>query len=221
MKIYDLGQIPNIHNMYFIYGKGGLGKTTIAKQFPGKKFIISLDYSTNAVNKDSEFGGLFFEKTDYKNIQQLIMSVIEHASEGIKGVKYDTLILDDVTRLQDLVLQNIENSSKDGRANYYKLQNWLGELSETLKTSGLNIYATAHETEISDSVMKHYTADMNEKAFIRFTAAFDIVGRIYSDNGTRMIDVDIDSGNHVKNRIDNRKKILATELMTPEKKEEL
>lgn len=39
MKFYKAGEIPEVPNMYFVYGDGGTGKTSLFKQFKGKKLI--------------------------------------------------------------------------------------------------------------------------------------------------------------------------------------
>ena len=54
---------------------------------------------------------------------------------------------------------------------------------------------------------------MNEKTFNAFTAPFDVVGRIYKQDGKRLIDLDTENGNHAKNRLDDRTQIEANELI--------
>lgn len=52
MKFYESGKLPRMPNMYFIYGDGGTGKTSLFKQFHGKKFLFSFDQSTNVIKPD-------------------------------------------------------------------------------------------------------------------------------------------------------------------------
>lgn len=54
MKFYESGKLPRMPNMYFIYGDGGTGKTSLFKQFPGKKFLFSFDQSTNVIKPDDQ-----------------------------------------------------------------------------------------------------------------------------------------------------------------------
>ena len=130
--------------------------------------------------------------------------------------------MDNITALQNLVLENIDGASKDGRQNYQKLQLWFRQLGVQLKESNKTIYATAHQVDNGANGLDgkgRFGADMNEKTFNAFTSMFDVVGRIYLDQGKRLIDLDPENGNHAKNRLDNRKLIEAKELIN--KKEEV
>lgn len=210
MKFFKAGEVPKLTNMYFIYGDGGTGKTSIAKQFPGHKLMFSFDKSSNAIIDDLSIDVMYLEFSDYPNIQQVFMSYLGNA---IKSGKYETIILDNVTALQNLVIANIENASADGRQNWNQLQLWFRELSDYLKTSDLNIYATAHQVTTGAIGKGGFEADMNIKTFNAFTSMFDLVGRLYVDKGGRMIDLDPEQGNHAKNRVDDRTLIKAEELL--------
>lgn len=217
MKFYQDGNIPELPNMYFIYGDGGTGKTSIAKQFVGHKLLFSFDMSSNVLIGDKSVDVIIFEHQDAVSIQAMVEEAI---MRGIANPKYQVMVLDNVTALQNLVLENIDNAAKDNRQNYQKLQLWFRELSTTLKESGKTVYATAHQLDNGSSGISgegRFQADMNEKTFNAFTSMFDLVGRIYLKAGQRMIDLDPEKGNHAKNRIDDRKNIQANELIQKEK----
>lgn len=217
MLFFKNGEIPEVPHMYFIYGDGGTGKTTLFKQFPGKKMLISFDLSTNPLRGDKEVDVAVIEAKDAANIQQLIMGSVDRA---IQLKKYQSLALDNVTALQNMVLENIDNRAKDNRQNYQNLQLWFRDLGMKLRNSGMNIYATAHQTDSGSSGLTgagRFQADMNEKTFNAFTSTFDVVGRIYVKDQQRWIDLDPEQGNHAKNRIDDRTLIKADELLTPSK----
>lgn len=217
MKFYQDGNIPELPNMYFIYGDGGTGKTSIAKQFVGHKLLFSFDMSSNVLIGDKSVDVIIFEHQDAVSIQAMVEEAI---MRGIANPKYQVMVLDNVTALQNLVLENIDNAAKDNRQNYQKLQLWFRELGTTLKESGKTVYATAHQLDNGSSGISgegRFQADMNEKTFNAFTSMFDLVGRIYLKAGQRMIDLDPEKGNHAKNRIDDRKNIQANELIQKEK----
>jgi len=217
MKFYQDGNIPELPNMYFIYGDGGTGKTSIAKQFVGHKLLFSFDMSSNVLIGDKSVDVIIFEHQDAATIQALVEEAI---MRGIANPKYQVIVLDNITALQNLVLENIDNAAKDNRQNYQKLQLWFRELGTTLKESGKTVYATAHQLDNGSSGISgegRFQADMNEKTFNAFTSMFDLVGRIYLKAGQRMIDLDPEKGNHAKNRIDDRKNIQANELIQKEK----
>lgn len=219
MKFYPNGSVPEQANMYMIYGDGGTGKTSLTKQFKGNKMLFSFDLSTNVVRGENDTSVVQLESGDAPNIQALVTKWVFSA---LSKPEYDVIILDNVTALQNLVLENIDGASKDGRQNYQKLQLWFRQLGTKLRESNKIIYATAHQIDNGASGLDgrgRYSADMNEKTFNAFTSMFDVVGRIYIDGGKRLIDLDPENGNHAKNRLDNRKLIEANELVNHIKEE--
>ena len=223
MKFYKAGEIPDVGNMYFIFGDGGTGKTSLTKQFEGRKLLISFDGSTNAIADTEDVDVIAFEDSDAPKIQALLLSYLknqiyttdENGQQSLKGT-HSTIVLDNVTALQNWVLENIDGASKDGRQNYQKLQVWFRNLGMWLRGTNLTILATAHQVDFGSSGLDgkgRYAADMNEKTFNAFTAPFDVVGRIYKQDGKRLIDLDTENGNHTKNRLDDRTQIEANELI--------
>lgn len=220
MKFYKAGQIPLQPHMYFVYGDGGTGKTSLFRQFKGKKLLFSFDKSINPLRNQKDIDSMAVEEDDFPNIQQLIVGFLQRA---IKSGDYDAIALDNVTSLQNLVLENIDNASKDNRQNYQKLQLWFRQLGTMLRESNVEVYATAHQVDNGTSGLTskgRYAADMNEKTFNAFTSMFDFVGRIYKQDGQRWINCDPEAGNHGKNRIDDRTQFKADELLTPKQEKE-
>jgi len=215
MKAYRAGEIPKVGNMYFVYGDGGTGKTSLVKQFPGKKLLLIFDGSTNALVGTNDIDVMAFEDTDAPQMQHLVTSMLERSFAS-----HDVIILDNVTALQNWALENIDGASKDGRQNYQKLQVWFRNLGMWLRGTDKTVLATAHQVDNGSSGLTgegRFQADMNEKTFNAFTAPFDLVGRIYKEGDERWIDLDPQNGNHTKNRIDDRKLIKASELIAEEK----
>lgn len=214
MKFYEAGKIPPTPHMYFIYGDGGTGKTSLFKEFEGKKLVFSFDLSTNVLIGDESIDVFKLEERDMPVMQQELGDLL---SRAIGSGRYQAICLDNVTALQNMVLENIDGASKDNRQNYQKLQLWFRQLGTYLRDSGATVYATAHQIDNGpDKVQGRFAADMNEKTFNAFTSMFDLVGRIYVKNGERLIDLDPEQGNHAKNRIDDRTLIIANELIKKE-----
>lgn len=219
MKFYPNGTVPKQANMYFIYGDGGTGKTSLAKQFEGNKMLFSFDLSTNVLIGEKDISVVQLESGDAPNIQSLIDKWVIGA---LSKPEYEVIILDNMTALQNLVLENIDGASRDGRQNYQKLQLWFRQLGTKLRESNKTIYATAHQVDNGASGLDgkgRFSPDMNEKTFNAFTSMFDLVGRIYIDDDKRLIDLNPENGNHAKNRIDDRKLIEATELINNHQEE--
>lgn len=220
MKLYKAGQVPPQPHMYFVYGDGGTGKTTLFKQFKGHKILFSFDLSTNVLRNDKDTDVMLLERKDAPNIQNIVMSQV---SGALNTGSYKAIALDNMSALQNLVLDNIDNAAKDNRQNYQKLQLWFRQLGTMLRESNVDVYATAHQVDNGTSGLTskgHYAADMNEKTFNAFTSMFDFVGRIYKQDGQRWINCDPEAGNHGKNRINDRTQFKADELLTPKQKKE-
>jgi phage nucleotide-binding protein len=202
--------------MYFIYGDGGTGKTSLFKQFKGKKLLFSFDMSTNVIKPEDDTDVMTLEPGDEVTLQGKLPGLLQRS---IKSGKYQAIALDNVSSLQNYVLENIDDASKDGRQNYQKLQLWFRQLGAMLRDSGITIYATAHQVDSGTADLGgkgQFKPDMNDKTFNAFTGSFDLVGRIYKHDGQRMIDLDPEQGNHAKNRIDERTLIKASELLESE-----
>lgn len=220
MKFYPSGELPEEPSMYFIYGDGGTGKTSLFKLFPGKKLLLTFDRSTSVIEKADDIDTVVFEPSDMPRIQAIVVNFLQRA---IAKGGYSAIALDNMSALQNLALENIDGASKDGRQNYQKLQLWFRQLGDMLRSSGVTIFATAHQVDNGSSGLDgagRYQADMNEKTFNAFTATFDVVGRIYKHEGQRWIDLDPEVGNHAKNRLDERTLIKAEELLQPAEPEQ-
>lgn len=221
MRFFTPGNFPEHHNMYFIYGDGGTGKTSLLKQFKGNKALFSFDLSYNVVKDTGDITLAVLEGTDIPIIQRVVW---DNLVAAVNSPNIDVICLDNVTALQNYVLDNIEHAAKDNRQNYNAMQKWFREIGTLLRRSNKTIYATAHAIDKDNGGIDgkgRYEADMNLKTFNAFTSMFDLVGRIYLKDGERWIDLDPEQGNHAKNRIDDRKLIKADELIKPKQKEDI
>ena len=209
MKLFKNGDLPPQCHMWFIYGDGGTGKTTLFKDVPGKKkLLISFDLSTDVLRGAKGIDIAIIEQGDMPSIQQTVERCLNWAVN-----EYDAVCLDNMSALQNMALENIDGASKDGRQNYQKLQIWFRTMGTMLRQSNVNVYATAHQVDKGPEFMNgRYEADMNIKTFNAFTSMFDVVGRLYLQDSKRVIDLDPERGNHAKNRLDDRKLINANEL---------
>lgn len=209
MRFFKNGELPPQAHMWLIYGDGGTGKTTLFREVPGeKKLLISFDLSTDVLRGAKGIDVGIIEQGDMPSIQHTIEQWLNRAIST-----YDAIGLDNVSALQNMVLENIDGASKDGRQNYQKLQLWFRSMGTMLRQSNVNVYATAHQIDKGPEFMNgRYEADMNSKTFNAFTSMFDVVGRLYLKDNKRVIELDPEQGNHAKNRLDDRKLINASEL---------
>lgn len=209
MKFFKNGELPPQGHMWFIYGDGGTGKTTLFRDAPGeKKLLISFDLSTDVLRGAKGIDVGIIEQGDMPSVQHTVEQWLNRAVST-----YDAIGLDNMSALQNMALENIDGASKDGRQNYQKLQIWFRSMGTMLRQSNVNVYATAHQIDKGPEFMNgRYEVDMNIKTFNAFTSMFDVVGRLYLKDNKRVIELDPEQGNHAKNRLDDRKLIKASEL---------
>lgn len=223
MNFYKEGEIPNVGNMYFVYGGKSTGKTYMSTQFSGKKLMLSFDGSTNAVANTKDIRVIAFEHSDATNIQRDVMYWLDNqlykldeSGKRVNSGEFDAVVLDNVTALQNWVIANVENASKDGRQNWNLVQMWFRDLAMWLRGTNLPVLATAHELNtglVNPIGSPLFKPDMNDKTFNAFAAPFDVVGHISIKNGERIVDLDPEKGNQGANRLDDRKEALASELI--------
>lgn len=218
MKYYPSGQLPVTPHMYFIYGDGGTGKTSLFRKFPGHKMLMSFDQSYSVIKPEDDIDTLAFEQADGPNIRKLVESA---TAKAMRGGKYQAICFDCVNSLHDWVLDNT-TVSNNGKANYRDMQMWFRSFGTYLREAsvkyGVSIYATAHQKKSKDGV--NFEPAMNYDAFVEFTGPFDFVGRIYKENGVRTINCDTELGDHGKTRIDDgRLEFPADELLDPSTEE--
>jgi len=223
LKFYQAGEIPNVGNMYFVYGGKGTGKTRLSKQLKGRKLLLSFDGSTNSIADTDDIRVIAYGKSDAKtaqrSVEQWLEKMIYTKDESGKRVlsdDFDAVILDNVTALQNWVIDNVENASKDGRQNWNLVQKWFRDLGMWLRETNLPVLATAHElkTDLTNQLGQPlFKPDMNDKTFNAFAAPFDVVGFISIKNGEAIIDLDPEAGNQGANRLDERKTTTTSELI--------
>jgi phage nucleotide-binding protein len=90
-----------------IYGRSKTGKTTFASTFPGPALLVDIrDHGTDSV---SDTPGMDIAETeDYETFEEVYWFL----KEG--GHEYKTVILDTVTQLQQLVLEDVCKNKRKG-----------------------------------------------------------------------------------------------------------
>ncbi|SUP61379.1 phage nucleotide-binding protein [Weissella viridescens] len=86
-KYFKEGHIPDVGNMYLIYGGKGTGKTSLSKEFPGLKLMFNFDGSTNAISGTDDIRVIAYNQGDAKQIQHQFMK--DFISKFIKQMNRD------------------------------------------------------------------------------------------------------------------------------------
>ncbi|MHD0286823.1 AAA family ATPase [Weissella tructae] len=220
-KYFKEGTIPKIGGMYFLYGGKGTQKTRTIKQFEGLKLVFSFDGSYSSLADTDDVRLIAYGDSDANRIQGQVrydldnnLYKVDETGNKIVNPDIKVLVLDNVTGLQNWVIDNIENATKDGRQNWNLTQKWFRDLGAELRELGIPVLATAHQ--IDGANPNTFKPDMNDKTRNAFTGPFDILGRIHKENGTLMVDVDPEKGNEGANRLDTRTNFKLEDLLQNE-----
>ncbi|QVV90849.1 AAA family ATPase [Weissella tructae] len=220
-KYFKEGTIPKIGGMYFLYGGKGTQKTRTIKQFDGLKLVFSFDGSYSSLSDTNDVRLVAYLEEDARRIQGQIrydldqnLYVLDEQGKHIVNPEIKAVIFDNVSNLQTWVFNNIEDASKNGQMNWNKAQSWFDTLGSELRDLGIPVLATAHEKE--KAVPGFYKPDLNDTLRNRFVGRFDVLGRIYKENGTLMVDVDPEKGNEGANRLDTRTNFKLEDLLQNE-----
>lgn len=128
-KIADIKR----HRSYAIYGRSGSGKTTLAADFP--KPMLYLDIRDEGTDSIADVEGIDVKEIeDFDDVEEVMLWLRRNPK------KYKTVVLDTMTQLQELVVQEVAESRKRklkgkqaGEFGTLQKQDW-AEVSSKLKS---------------------------------------------------------------------------------------
>lgn len=165
-----------------IYGPGGMGKTTLAAEFPDAVFIQTEDGS--GANDIVSFTDGAVDSFDD------VMSAMGSLADGEHDFK--TLVVDSITRLEPLIWKEvcrdnkIQNIEEPGYGKGYVLadtywQDFMQACGYLRNTRGMNVVLIAHETvttfkDPTTDSYDRYTMRLHKRAEAMVRELSDIVG---------------------------------------------
>lgn len=145
-----------------VYGKAGVGKTTLMGTAP-RPIILSC-----------ESGLLSLKEKDLPYIEIKSVTDIYEAYEylkGKKGKRYKTICLDSVSEIADVVLAEFKKKEKDGRQAYMKMADEMFDLIRKfrdLKRKNVVFSAKRQSTADADTGLTQYIPGMPGQATLNF-----------------------------------------------------
>lgn len=211
MQIVKASEINKTDNWRIaVYGKPGVGKTSVIKYLPGKTLILALDNSAKVL------AGL--DNVDVINFDR--SKPTEELNEFVKALgglikNYDNLVLDNVSTLEKDWFIEEGRKSKNGIRNeiqdYSTWTNFFTRVISKIYTTDLNILVTAWEEQkpiqtASGQQFNQYAPTLRDSVRDTFMGLTDIVGRlVVKTDGERGLILEGNDGMYAKNRLDNRK----------------
>ncbi|AVL70843.1 AAA family ATPase [Oligella urethralis] len=135
-----------------VYGQAGVGKTTLIKTLPGKPIIIS-----------AEAGLLSLSDVDIPVIVVHTLQDVINAYtflQSPEGRQYDSVALDSISEIAEVVLANEKSNFKDARKAYGEMQDKMAAMIRSFRDlDGRNVYMVAkqgHVNEGGNGLLKYY-----------------------------------------------------------------
>lgn len=219
MKIVKAENVKRTRNWrILIYGKAGLGKTSLIRHLKGKTIVLSMDNShkvlEGAENVDirtiDDDGVVSFDrKHPSEDIEKFITEVDEVISN------YDNLVIDNVSSLQSDWFIEQGRKSKNGISNelqhYNQWTNYFLRILTAIYNKPINIYITAwedtHELNLeTGQIITQYVPQIRNSVLNQLLGLTDVVGRILvnAKTGARGLILEGTEGTYAKNRLDSR-----------------
>lgn len=219
MKIVKAENVKRTRNWrILIYGKAGLGKTSLIRHLKGKTIVLSMDNShkvlEGAENVDirtvDDAGVVSFDrKHPSEDIEKFITEVDEVISN------YDNLVIDNVSSLQSDWFIEQGRKSKNGISNelqhYNQWTNYFLRILTAIYNKPINIYITAwedtHELNLeTGQIITQYVPQIRDSVLNQLLGLTDVVGRILVNpkTGARGLILEGSEGTYAKNRLDSR-----------------
>ncbi len=135
-----------------VYGDSGIGKTTLMSTSP-KPLIVSCEAGLLSIaNTNTPYIQI---DADYENPEKSLQDIydaLEFAQESEEAMQYETISLDSITEVAQVMLFQLKVKYKDPRHSYPMLADEMGKLMRGFRDlKGKNVLVSAKSARMEDS----------------------------------------------------------------------
>ena len=193
-----------------IYGKPGIGKTSVIKQLKGKTLVLSLDNSQRVLAGSENIDVVEFDRNQPTDCMTNFLKEVDEILP-----EYDNLVIDNISSFQSDWFVEQGRTSKNGIGNelqHYSLwTNYFLRVLTAIYSKPVNIYVTAWEDTRdlnleTGQIITQYVPQIRESVLNQLLGLTDVVGRIIVNEktGGRGVVLEGSEGTYAKNRLDKR-----------------
>ena len=212
MKIINGSNIELTENWrILIYGKPGIGKTTLIKQLKGKTLVLWLDNSQRVLAGSENIDVVEFDR---EHPTDCMTNFLKEVDEVLS--EYDNLVIDNISSFQSDWFIEQGRKSKNGISNelqhFSQWTNYFLRVLTAIYSKPINIYVTAWEDTRdlnleTGQIITQYVPQIRESVLNQLLGLTDVVGRVVVNEktGNRGCILEGSEGVYAKNRLDGRK----------------